>query len=91
MPRLDRITGALTQIGLELEGIEDRGATLASFRVAHVIEAVPHPNADRLQGVQGRYRRWHRLGGLRRPECAHRNEGGLCPRRQLSSRAPEPR
>jgi phenylalanyl-tRNA synthetase beta chain len=49
---LDRITGALTQIGLELEGIEDRGATLASFRVAHVVEAVPHPNADRLKACK---------------------------------------
>jgi len=49
---LDRITGALTQIGLELEGIEDRGASLASFRVAHVVEAVPHPNADRLKACR---------------------------------------
>ncbi len=46
---LDRITDTLTQIGLELEGVEDRGATLAGFRVAHVIEAAPHPNADRLR------------------------------------------
>jgi phenylalanyl-tRNA synthetase beta chain len=49
---LDRITDALTQIGLELEGIEDRGASLASFRVAHVVEAVPHPNADRLKACR---------------------------------------
>src|ERR1700722_12533417 len=43
------ITNALTRIGLELEGIENRGAAIASFRVAHVIEAKPHPNADRLR------------------------------------------
>ncbi len=49
---LDRITGTLTQIGLELEGVEDRGAALAAFRVAHVIEAVPHPNADRLRACK---------------------------------------
>ncbi len=49
---LDRITSALTRIGLELEGVEDRGATLASFRVAHVIEASPHPNADRLKACK---------------------------------------
>ncbi len=49
---LDRITDTLTQIGLELEGVQDRGASLAPFRVAHVIEAVPHPNADRLRACQ---------------------------------------
>ena len=29
--------------------MEDRGAALAPFRIAHVIEAVQHPNADRLR------------------------------------------
>ncbi len=46
---LTEITDALTMIGLELEGVEDRGAALAEFRVAYVIEAVQHPNADRLR------------------------------------------
>ena len=46
---LDVITGTLTRIGLELEGIEDPGAKLAAFHVAHVVEAVQHPNADRLR------------------------------------------
>ena len=46
---LDQITDTLTQIGLELEGVENPGAALASFRIAHVIEAVQHPNADRLR------------------------------------------
>jgi phenylalanyl-tRNA synthetase beta chain len=49
---LERITDTLTQIGLELEGVENRGAALASFRVAHVIEAVQHPNADRLRACR---------------------------------------
>ena len=49
---LDQITDTLTRIGLELEGVEDRGAALASFRIAHVIEAVPHPNADRLRACK---------------------------------------
>jgi phenylalanyl-tRNA synthetase beta chain len=39
----------LTRIGLEVEAIEDRGAALAPFRIARVIEAVQHPNADRLR------------------------------------------
>ena len=49
---LDRITDTLTRIGLELEGVENRGAALASFRIAHVIEAVQHPNADRLRACK---------------------------------------
>ena len=46
---LERITDTLTGIGLELEGVEDRGAALAPFRVARVVEARQHPNADRLR------------------------------------------
>ncbi len=46
---LYQIADTLTQIGLELEGIENRGEALESFRVAHVIEAIQHPNADRLR------------------------------------------
>src|ERR1700688_3146253 len=49
---LDRITDTLTQIGLELEGVENRGAALAPFRIAHVVEAVQHPNADRLRACK---------------------------------------
>jgi phenylalanyl-tRNA synthetase beta chain len=45
----ETITETLTRIGLELEGVENRGAALTAFRIAHVIEAVPHPNADRLR------------------------------------------
>jgi phenylalanyl-tRNA synthetase beta chain len=46
---LATITDTLTGIGLELEGVENPGAALAPFRIAHVIEAVQHPNADRLR------------------------------------------
>ncbi len=46
---LDTITGTLTRIGLELEGVENPGAALAPFRVAQVTAAVQHPNADRLR------------------------------------------
>jgi phenylalanyl-tRNA synthetase beta chain len=49
---LDEITDTLTRIGLELEGVEDRGAALAPFRIARVIEAVQHPNADRLRACK---------------------------------------
>ncbi|MDE2517058.1 MAG: phenylalanine--tRNA ligase subunit beta [Rhodospirillales bacterium] len=46
---LTTIAETLTRIGLELEGIEDRAAALAPFRIARVISAVPHPDADRLR------------------------------------------
>src|SRR5258705_10614791 len=38
-----------TNIGLEVEAIEDKTASLAAFTVARVISAVPHPNADKLR------------------------------------------
>ena len=46
---LQEIADKLTAIGLELEAIDDPAATLAPFRVAHVLSAEPHPNADRLR------------------------------------------
>ncbi len=46
------ITDTLSAIGLEVEGVEDRGAPLAPFRIARVVEAVPHPNADRLRACR---------------------------------------
>jgi phenylalanyl-tRNA synthetase beta chain len=46
---LTEITDTLTRIGLELESVQDRGAALTPFRIAHVVEAVAHPNADRLR------------------------------------------
>lgn len=49
---LDAVTDRLTAIGLELERVEDPGAALAPFRIAHVVEAVQHPNADRLRACR---------------------------------------
>ncbi|MCC7282859.1 MAG: phenylalanine--tRNA ligase subunit beta [Acetobacteraceae bacterium] len=43
------IAARLSAIGLEVEEVVDRGAALAPFRIARVIEAVQHPNADRLR------------------------------------------
>ena len=42
----------LTELGLELEGIENPADKLAPVRIAHVVEAVPHPNADKLRVCQ---------------------------------------
>lgn len=49
---LDDILAALNTIGLEVEGVEDRGKALAAFRIARVVEAVQHPNADRLRALK---------------------------------------
>ncbi|MFM2388874.1 MAG: hypothetical protein RLZZ437_429 [Pseudomonadota bacterium] len=46
---LDDILYALTDLGLEVEGVSDPAAKLGAFRICRVIEAVPHPNADRLR------------------------------------------
>lgn len=43
------ISATLNAIGIEVEGIEDPAAKLAGFRVARVLTAAPHPNADKLQ------------------------------------------
>jgi phenylalanyl-tRNA synthetase beta chain len=46
---LDEIVETLIRIGLEVDTVDDPGAKLSEFRVAHVIEAVQHPDADRLR------------------------------------------
>lgn len=46
---LDEILTALTDLGLEVDGVEDPAATLGAFTIARVIEAKQHPDADRLR------------------------------------------
>jgi phenylalanyl-tRNA synthetase beta chain len=46
---LDAITDALTALGLEVEGVHDPAQDLAAFTVGYVVEAKPHPNADKLR------------------------------------------
>ena len=43
------IAAKLNAIGLEVEGVEDPAARLAGFRIARVLSAERHPNADKLQ------------------------------------------
>ncbi len=43
------IATKLTDLGLEVEGIEDKAKALAPFIVGYVVEAVKHPNADKLR------------------------------------------
>jgi phenylalanyl-tRNA synthetase beta chain len=46
---IDQVAEALTRIGLEVEGVENPGEKLAGFRVARVLTAERHPQADKLQ------------------------------------------
>ena len=46
---LTEIRDALTMLGLEVEGITNPAETLKGFVVGYVVEAVQHPNADRLR------------------------------------------
>lgn len=46
---LDTVVQTLTAIGLEVEGVENAAAKLKPFRIAEVISAAPHPQADKLQ------------------------------------------
>jgi phenylalanyl-tRNA synthetase beta chain len=46
---LGEIADKLTMIGLEVERIEDKAKLFAPFVIARVVEAKPHPNADRLR------------------------------------------
>ncbi len=46
---LGEIATKLSAIGLEVEGVDDPGAKLGAFTIARVLDAKPHPNADRLR------------------------------------------
>jgi phenylalanyl-tRNA synthetase beta chain len=46
---VDQLADTLNAIGLEVEGIEDPADQLSAFRIARVLTAAPHPQADKLQ------------------------------------------
>jgi phenylalanyl-tRNA synthetase beta chain len=49
---VDEIAETLTDLGLEVEEVEDRGARLADFTIGKVVKAEQHPDADRLRVCQ---------------------------------------
>ena len=49
MATVGEIADALTRIGLEVEHVEDKSKVLAPFKIASVVSAEQHPNADRLR------------------------------------------
>ena len=46
---IEQVADCLNRIGLEVEGIDNPADKLAGFRVAKVLTAAPHPQADKLQ------------------------------------------
>jgi len=49
---VDEIAEALTDLGLEVEGIENPAGRLADFTIGKVLKAEQHPDADRLRVCQ---------------------------------------
>jgi phenylalanyl-tRNA synthetase beta chain len=49
---VQEVVDAMTMAGLEVEHVDDPAAKLAAFSIAKVVEAVQHPNADRLRVCQ---------------------------------------
>jgi phenylalanyl-tRNA synthetase beta chain len=47
-----QVVAAMTMAGLEVEHVTDPATKLAAFTVAKIVEAVQHPNADRLRVCQ---------------------------------------
>ncbi|MDA9224929.1 phenylalanine--tRNA ligase subunit beta, partial [Tateyamaria sp.] len=52
MASMDEIVYALTDLGLEVERVEDRSVKLADFVIGKIISATKHPDADRLKVCQ---------------------------------------
>ncbi len=71
---LAEIVDTLTRVGLEVESVDDPSRKYDGFVVASVIEAKPHPNADRLKVciVEAGQRQVQVVCGA--PECAHGHE-----------------
>jgi phenylalanyl-tRNA synthetase beta chain len=49
---IEALSDKLSAMGLEVEGVDDPAKALGPFRIAKVLEAKQHPNADRLRVCQ---------------------------------------
>ncbi len=49
---VQEVVDAMTMAGLEVEDVHDPASRLAAFSVARIVEAVQHPNADKLRVCQ---------------------------------------
>ena len=94
---LDEIADTLTELGLEVEEIANPADRLKGFTVGLVIEAEPHPDADKLRVCKVETGGGHAADRLRRAERAGRRSAcsrrpasispGRIPRRQAKSAA----
>ena len=46
---IDKLTSTLTDIGLEVESVQKVGGEKNNFKIAKIIKAIKHPNADKLK------------------------------------------
>ena len=88
---LEEITFALTDLGLEVESVTNPAEALAAFTVGEVLEAHPHPDADKLRVCRVADRRRREADRLRRPERARRPQGRRSPPPATTSPASTPR
>jgi phenylalanyl-tRNA synthetase beta chain len=49
---VEQVVDAMTMAGLEVEHVDNPASKLAAFSVARIVEAVQHPNADKLRVCQ---------------------------------------
>ncbi len=83
---LTEVRDRLTMLGLEVEGISNPAEALKGFVVGYVVEAVQHPNADRLRVCKVDTGAGVVQVVCRRAQRAHRHEGHLRADGQLHSR-----
>jgi phenylalanyl-tRNA synthetase beta chain len=83
---VDEIVGALNQLGLEVEGVEEPGREVGGVVAARVLGVEPHPNADKLTVVDVDYG-----SGSTRVVCGARNvdAGDVVPYAPAGARVPE--
>jgi phenylalanyl-tRNA synthetase beta chain len=83
---VDEIVGALNQLGLEVEGVEEPGREVGGVVAARVLGVEPHPNADKLTVVDVDYG-----SGSTRVVCGARNvdAGDVVPYAPAGARLPE--
>jgi phenylalanyl-tRNA synthetase beta chain len=46
---VEELVGALNQLGLEVEAVDEPGREVVGVRVARILDVLPHPDADKLQ------------------------------------------
>ena len=86
---LPQLTEKLASMGLDVEGVDDPAAKLAPFTIARVLEAKPHPNADKLQVCKVDTGSRHGRGRVRRAQRQDRHDRRV--RAHAAATSPAPR